>query len=77
MAKVFLFFLPNCPPKKCPGEICQHRQLPQRVFKEDEAEESAESGGRVHPPNIGRGKQNPFYSTATGRLSFHLRRFFV
>ena len=25
---------------------------------------------KVHPPNVGWGKQNPFYSNATGRLSF-------
>ena len=64
---ILIFFLPNCPSKKYPGESCQHRQLPQRGFEEDEAEES---GGRVHPRNVGRGKQNPFYLYENFRILF-------
>ena len=49
-----------------------HRQRPQGVFEEEEAEEAAESGGPVHPPNIGRGTLILFNSIDGGRLSFFL-----
>ena len=48
-----------------------HPQRPQSVFEKDKAEEAAESSSSY----VGWGKQNPFYSTATGRLSFQVSRF--
>ena len=40
------------------------------VFEEDEAEEAVDSGGRGHPPNVGRGILIFFNSIGCGRLSF-------
>ena len=54
------------PPKKVPRGTPSTLSAPS--FEEDKAEETDESGGQVHPPNVGQGKQNLVCITEAVRL---------
>ena len=55
----FFFNFSKLPPKRCTMGRRLHPQRPQSVFKSSSS-------------YVGWGKQNPFYSTATGRLGFQV-----
>ena len=61
------FFLEIAPQKGSQGDAV-YIVSALKVFEEDKAEETDESGGQVHPPNVGRGKQNLVCITEAVRL---------